>query len=141
MPEPSDRKFEREDAKRKAEADAKRAEEIASAEAYARRIVALFNARATRGRRPAFFPTIKCALVAEMPIVHAACPACRTITETDVRTIDHHPLATIASIIPRVSCQRCRPNAPFARIVEIKAPAGADVRSPFATWGMMPPSK
>jgi hypothetical protein len=117
----------------------RRADEVAAAKAYAHRIVALFNARAARGRRPAFFPTIKCALVAETPIVHTVCPACRTITETDLRTIDHHPLATVASIIPKVSCQRCRPNAPFARIIEVKAVAGADERSPFATWGMMPP--
>jgi hypothetical protein len=48
MPERSDRKFEREGVKRKTEADAKRAEEIANARSYARRIVALFNARATR---------------------------------------------------------------------------------------------
>ena len=70
-----------------------------------------------------------------MPIVHAVCPACRTITETDLRTIDHHPLATVASIIPRVSCHRCRPNAPFARIIEIKAPAGADGAIPFRDVG------
>ncbi len=118
----------------------RRADEMATAKGYAQRIVALFNARAARGRRPAFFPTIKCALVAETPIVHTVCPACRTITETDLRTLDHHPLATIASIIPKVSCRRCRPNAPFARIIEIKAAVGADGRSPFATWGMMPPS-
>jgi hypothetical protein len=127
--------------RREIEAEAsRRADEAAASKAYARRIVALFNARAARGRRPAFFPTIRCALVAEMPIVHTVCPACRTITETDLRTIDHHPLATIASIIPKASCRQCRPNAPFARIIEIKASAGAgDVRSPFATWGMMPP--
>ena len=114
----------------------RRADEMAAAKGYAQRIVALFNARAARGRRPAFFPTIKCALFAEMPIVLSVCPACHTITETDLRTVDHHPLATI---IPKASCRRCRPNAPFARILEISAPAGADAgRSPFATWGMLP---
>ena len=114
---------------------------MAASRAYARRIVALFNARAARGRRPAFFPTIKCALVADTPIVHTVCPACRTITETDLRRLDHHPLATVASIIPKASCRQCRPNAPFARITEIKSSRGADGYSPFATWGMMPPSK
>jgi len=128
------------DERRELEAEAtRRADEAAASKAYARRIIALFNARTARGRRPAFFPTIKCVLVAETPIVLSVCPACRTITETDLRRTDHHPLATIASIIPKVSCQRCRPNAPFARIIEIKAPAGVHERSPFATWGMMPP--
>jgi len=87
----------------------------------------------------AFFPTIKCAMVAEMPIVLSVCPACRTITETDLRKLDYHPLATIASIIPKVSCTRCRPNAPFARITAIR-PAHQVDRSPFKTWGMAPPT-
>ena len=112
---------------------------MAAAKAYAKRIIALFNARAARGRRPAFFPTIKCAMVAEMPIVLSVCPACRTITETDLCKLDHHPLATIASIIPKVSCQRCRPNAPFARITAIRSAHEVD-RSPFKTWGMAPPT-
>jgi hypothetical protein len=115
---------------------------MAAAKAYAHRIIALFNARATCGRQPAFFPTIKCALVAETPIVLSVCPACRTITETDLRKLDHHPLATIASIIPKVSCQRCRPNAPFARILELKSKAVDDGQRPWAAmWGMMPPNK
>jgi hypothetical protein len=105
----------------------RRADKLADSKAYTRRIVALFNSRARRGRRPAFFPTIKCALVAEMPIVSTVCPACRTITETDLRTLDHHPLATLASIIPRVSCRRCRPNAPFAQIIAIQAAADRGV--------------
>lgn len=119
-----------------------RAEEMAASKAYARRIIALFNARAGRGRPPAFFPTIKCAIIADTPIVLTVCPGCRTITQTDLRSLDHHPLATVASIIPKASCRRCSPNAPFARITEVKASYGAvdDGRSPFATWGMMPPS-
>jgi len=130
------------DERRRREADAAaRADEAAASKAYALRIVALFNARASRGRRPAFFPTIKCALVADTPIVRSLCPACGTITETDLRKLDHHPLATIASIIPRVSCTRCRPNAPFARILELKSSAAEYGKRPWAaTWGMMPPA-
>jgi hypothetical protein len=31
-------------------------------------------------------------------------------------TIDRHPGAAISSLIPSVSCRRCSPNAPFARL-------------------------
>jgi hypothetical protein len=88
---------------------------------------------------PRSHPTTKTNGAGATPIVFSVCPACRTFTETDLRKLDYHPLATISSVIPKVSCQRCRPNAPFARIFEIKASAGAgDGRSPFTTWGMMP---
>ena len=140
-PSPSDRQFDKQEARRKAEADASRAEQMAATKAYARRIVALFNARASRGRGYAFFPTIKCALVAETPIVRSVCPGCQQITHTDLRGVDHHPLATIAAIIPKVSCKRCRPNAPFARITGLQSAATDDARPWAATWGMMPPKR
>src|SRR5665213_41044 len=122
MPERSDRQCEREHAKRKTEAGAKRAEELSHARAYAKRILALFNARAARGRRPAFFPTIKCALVAETPMVLSVCPACRVITETDLRKLDHrdhcldHPQGNVPEAdswkaIPRGAPFRVRSNA------------------------------
>jgi hypothetical protein len=32
------------------------------------------------------------------------------------RTLDRHPGAAISSLIPSVSCRRCSPNAPFAKL-------------------------
>jgi len=39
-------------------------------------------------------------MVADIPLVRSVCPACGTITETDLRQLDHHPLATICVDYP-----------------------------------------
>ena len=87
---------------------------------HARRLVALWNKRAERGVRPSFYPTIRTAIAAGAPIVEALCPGCQTIGSVDLRKLDHHPAAAISSLIPRLSCQRCCPNPPFAKLVGLK---------------------
>jgi len=39
----------------------------------------------------------------------------------DLRTLDRHSGASISSLIPSVSCRRCSPNAPFARLEMLTA--------------------
>jgi hypothetical protein len=39
----------------------------------------------------------------------------------DLRTLDRHPGASISSLIPSVSCRRCPPNAPFAKLEALTA--------------------
>ena len=114
---PSQRRRDKEMARRQAEADAARAAEIAAARDHAARIVRLWNARAGRGRPPVFYPTIGATIVAGQPFLTYLCPACQQVGEVDVRTIQRHPGATIASLIPALSCQRCSPNPPFARLI------------------------
>jgi hypothetical protein len=139
MPERSDRKAERVAGLQRAATDVARAEHNASAKAYAGRIIALFNARAGRGRAPAFFPTIQCALVADMPIVRSVCPGCGQITITDLRHGEWHPLPTVAMVTAKASCKRCRPNTPFAKITGLSSENVDNGRNWAGTWGMMPP--
>jgi len=50
------------------------------------------------------------------PWLSYSCPACQQVGSVDLRTLDRHPGAAISSLIPSVSCRRCSPNAPFARL-------------------------
>jgi hypothetical protein len=34
----------------------------------------------------------------------------------DLRMLDRHPGGAISGLIPSLSCRRCSPNAPFARL-------------------------
>jgi hypothetical protein len=51
-----------------------------------------------------------------LPRLSFSCPACQQVGSLDLRTLDRHPGASISSLIPFVSCRRCSPNAPFARL-------------------------
>jgi hypothetical protein len=42
------------------------------------------------------------------------------------RARHRHPSAAISSLIPSVSCRRCSPNAPFARLEMLTARTGDD---------------
>ena len=68
------------------------------------------------GRAASFYPTIGTAIAAGMPWLKAQCPACLNTGEIDLRVIDIHPDATISMLIPMLSCVRCRPHAPFAKL-------------------------
>jgi hypothetical protein len=72
--------------------------------------------RATRGGSLWFYPTIGAAIAAGVPWLSFSCPACGQCGSLDLRTLDRHPGAAISSLIPSVSCRRCSPNAPFARL-------------------------
>lgn len=78
--------------------------------------VVTFNVRALSGRPPVFFPTIAAALATHRPFLHVACPACGQVGSVDLREVDRHPEATIATLIPALSCRGCRRHAPLAVI-------------------------
>lgn len=117
----SARQYDQEQRRRADEAAQLKAADDKAARDYAGRIVALWNARAARGRPPAFFPTIGTALVAGRPLLRFLCPACRQVGAVDLRRFDQHPDASISSLIPKLSCSRCCPNPPFARLLELSA--------------------
>jgi hypothetical protein len=48
-------------------------------------------------------------------------PACGQLGSVDLRTLDRHPGGSISSLIPAVSCRRCSPNAPFAKLEMVTA--------------------
>ena len=54
------------------------------------------------------------------------CPACRTTSAIDLRSLDRHPDAAVTSLIPALSCRPCRPNAPFAELVRLSRTSIAD---------------
>jgi hypothetical protein len=100
---------------------AKRAEAERKAIAEAEKIVAIWNARQAGGRALWFYPTIGAAIAGSYPWLSFSCPACGQWGSVDLRTLDRHPAAAISSLIPSVSCRRCSPNAPFARLEALTA--------------------
>jgi hypothetical protein len=112
---PSRYQIDKEMRRREAEASAIRAEHWKAAQDYAARIVRLYNARAET-RWPSFYPTIGTAIIAGTPILRFFCPACQQMGETDLRQWDRHANGAISSLIPDLSCDRCCPNPPLARL-------------------------
>ena len=89
------------------------------AERDAKRIVAICNARRSKGRELWFHLRIGAAIAAGHPWLTFICPACQQIGEIDPRGIDRHPNATIGALIPALSCRRCRANPPFVKLLGI----------------------
>jgi hypothetical protein len=113
---PNRRAQDRERAAARAAAEAKRAEAERKALLDAQKIVAIWNARQSGGRALWFYPTIGAAIAAGVPWLSFPCPACGQFGSVDLRSLDRHPGASISSLIPSVSCRRCSPNAPFAKL-------------------------
>jgi hypothetical protein len=111
----------RERAAARAAEEAKRAEADRKAVAAAQKIVAIWNARQAGGCELWFYPTIGAAIRARLPWLSYSCPACGQVGSVDLRTLDRHPRASISSLIPSVSCRRCSPNAPFAKLEMLTA--------------------
>ena len=82
----------------------------------ARKVIAIWNGRQKAGVELWFYPTIGAAITAGCPLLSFYCPACGQVAEVDLRKIDRHHGATIENLIPALSCKRCRPNAPFAKL-------------------------
>jgi hypothetical protein len=103
---------------------AKRARDVATTKAAreAKRVVGIWNARHRANRDLWFYPTIGAAIAAEHPWLRFYCPACRQIGEVDLRKLDRHRGATIESLIPALSCRRCVPNPPFAKLLGLSKP-------------------
>jgi hypothetical protein len=62
------------------------------------------------------------------------CPACRTTNALDVRTLDRHRDAAVTSLIPALSCRSCRPNSPFAELVQLSRTSIVDETREEHTW-------
>jgi hypothetical protein len=118
---PNRRAQERERAAAEAAARANAPAAERKAVADAQKIVAIWNARQAGGRELWFYPTIGAAIAAGVPWLSFSCPACGQVGAVDLRALDRHPGASISSLIPSVSCRRCSPNAPFARLEMLTA--------------------
>jgi hypothetical protein len=90
------------------------------------RLIATWNAR-QEGHMPMLFsPTIDAAIAARYWFLWVRCPACRTTTSVDLRTVDRHPDAAVTSLIPALSCRSCRPSPPFAELLKLARSSVAD---------------
>ena len=112
-------------AKADAEAAAKRATDAQVLE-DAERLIAAWNERQARRMPMLFSPTIGAAIAARYWFLCVRCPACRAINAIDLRMLDRHRDAAITSLIPSLSCHSCRPNAPFAELVQLSRTSIAD---------------
>jgi hypothetical protein len=88
--------------------------------AFAGRVIAIWNARLARGADLFFAPTIGGAVAAGLPMLTFYCPGCGVIGTVDLRRLDRHPRASVESLIPALSCRRCRPQAPFVRLTGLE---------------------
>ena len=85
-------------------------------EREAKLVVATWNVRIIRHSTVWFFPTIRAALIARRFYPGCLCPGCGQRDSVDLRRVNRHPDASLESLIPMLSCQRCSPNPPFARL-------------------------
>ena len=115
------RRIERERAAAERGENERRQRELGRDAVQAEKLVAIWNSRATRKARPSFYPTIETALLAGTPWLAHQCPACQLIGDTDLRTLDRHPLIPISGLIPSLSCGWCCSNPPFAKLIGLTA--------------------
>jgi hypothetical protein len=80
-------------------------------------LIEAWNARIAARMPMLTSPLIGPAIAAGYPFLRAHCPGCQTGRTIDLRSIDRHPFGAVTSLIPALSCRRCRPHAPFAQIV------------------------
>jgi hypothetical protein len=92
----------------------------------AERLISTWNARQEACMPMLFSPTIRAARTACYWFLWVRCPACRTTTSIDLRTLDRHPDTTVTSLIPALSCRSCRPHPPFAELVRLSKHSIAD---------------
>jgi hypothetical protein len=102
-------------ARQLARAPAERAENRAAS-----RLIDLWDARRVRGAEPLFHPTIGAAIRAGRPWLSCYCPGCGVMGEIDLRKLDRHRDTAITSLIPELSCKRCAPHPPFARLIGLR---------------------
>jgi hypothetical protein len=92
----------------------------------AERLITASNERQARRMPMLFSPTIGAAIAARYWFLWVQCPACRTINAIDLRALDRHRDAAVTSLIPAPSCRSCRPNVPFAELVQLSRTSIAD---------------
>jgi hypothetical protein len=115
------RRLDREQARARAEAERLRQGREEAATADAVWMIEAWNARLAGGQPLLFSPTIRAALGAGYRWMTVACPGCRTCRDVDLAATDRHPDASIASLIPALSCRNCRPHAPLAQIRRLRS--------------------
>jgi hypothetical protein len=94
-----------------------RAADEGKAAVVAERVVAIWNARRARVAELWFYRRWALRSRPASP-----CSASIVRGTIDLRRVDRHGGATIESLIPALSCRRCSPHPPFARLVGSPGP-------------------
>jgi hypothetical protein len=79
--------------------NAKRQVADAAARAEAQGVIERWNAQLAASRDMLWSPTIRAALIAGTPWLDVFCPSCGTSRAIDLRKVDRHPLASVATLV------------------------------------------
>src|SRR5271156_1636071 len=60
-------------------------------------------------------------LIAGTPWLDVFCPGCGTSRAIDLREVDRHPLASVATLVLGLRCSWCPESAPMPRILGLHA--------------------
>ena len=81
----------------------------------AQKVVDIWNARGAL----LYYPTFHTSLRTGHRWLTFQCLAYLQVGEVDLSRLDNHPAASISAVIPRLSCTRCCPNPPHARLLRL----------------------
>jgi hypothetical protein len=101
--------------------NAKRQVADAAARAEAKAIIERWNEQLVASRDMLWSPTIRAALIAGTPWLDVFCPGCATSRAIDLRNVDRHPLASVATLVLGLRCSWCPESAPMPRILGLHA--------------------
>ena len=101
--------------------NAKRQVADAAARAEAKAVIERWNEQLSAGRDMLWSPTIRAALLAEMPWLDVFCSGCGTSRALDLRTLDRHPLGSVGTLVLGLRCSWCPGSAPMPRILGLHA--------------------
>jgi hypothetical protein len=92
-----------------------------AARAEAKGVVERWNEQLVASRDILWSPTIRAALIAGMPWLDVFCPGCETSRAIDLRKVDRHPLASVATLVLGLQCSWCPESAPMPRLLGLRA--------------------
>jgi hypothetical protein len=101
--------------------NAKRQVADVTARAEAQAVIGRWNEQLVASRDMLWSPTIRAALIAETPWLDVFCPGCGTSPAIDLRKVDRHPLASVATLVLGLRCSWCPESAPMPRILGLHA--------------------
>jgi hypothetical protein len=97
--------------------NAKRQVADVAARAEAKAVIERWNEQLATSRDMLWSPTIRAALIAGTPWLDVFCPGCGTSHAIDLRKVDRHPLASVATLVLGLRCSWCPESAPMPRIL------------------------
>jgi hypothetical protein len=92
-----------------------------AARGEAEAVIQRWNDQFALGRDILWSPTIRAALLAGTPWLDVFCPGCGTSRAIDLRKVDRHPLASVATLVLGLRCSWCPELAPMPRILGLHA--------------------